>query len=42
MKPQRIGDFRVDRVLESEGPYFALDFLLRAPRPISSPPTPIG
>jgi len=28
MKPQQIGDFRVDRVLESEGPYFALDFLL--------------
>jgi len=28
MQPQRIGSFRVDRVLESEGPYFALDFLL--------------
>jgi glyoxylase-like metal-dependent hydrolase (beta-lactamase superfamily II) len=28
MKPQRIGDFRVDRVVEHEGPYFALDFLL--------------
>jgi glyoxylase-like metal-dependent hydrolase (beta-lactamase superfamily II) len=28
MKPQQIGAFRVDRVLESEGPYFALDFLL--------------
>ena len=28
MKPQQIGDFRVDRVLESESPYFALDFLL--------------
>lgn len=28
MKPQQIGAFRVDRVLESESPYFALDFLL--------------
>lgn len=28
MRTQRIGNFRVDRVLESEGPYFALDFLL--------------
>lgn len=28
MKTQQIGAFRVDRVLESEGPYFALDFLL--------------
>ncbi len=28
MKPQRIGSFRVDRVLEHEGPFFALDFLL--------------
>lgn len=28
MQTQRIGDFSVDRVLESEGPYFALDFLL--------------
>lgn len=28
MKPQQIGNFRVDRVLESEGPYFDLDFLL--------------
>lgn len=28
MKQQQIGDFRVDRVLESESPYFALDFLL--------------
>jgi glyoxylase-like metal-dependent hydrolase (beta-lactamase superfamily II) len=28
MKPQQIGSFRVDRVLEFEGPFFALDFLL--------------
>src|SRR5574338_1158669 len=28
MKPLAIGSFRVDRVLENEGPYFALDFLL--------------
>lgn len=28
MRPQQIGNFRVDRVLESEGPFFALDFLL--------------
>ena len=28
MKPQQIGAFRVDRVLESDSPYFALDFLL--------------
>ena len=28
MQPQPIGNFRVDRVLESEGPYFKLDFLL--------------
>ncbi|HEY7609727.1 MAG TPA: MBL fold metallo-hydrolase [Alphaproteobacteria bacterium] len=28
MKPLSVGSFRVDRVLENEGPYFALDFLL--------------
>ncbi len=28
MKPQQIGDFRVDRVLENEAPYFELNFLL--------------
>jgi glyoxylase-like metal-dependent hydrolase (beta-lactamase superfamily II) len=33
MKPQQIGDFRVDRVLESESPYFALDFLLPGASP---------
>lgn len=28
MQPQQIGNFRVDRVLESEAPYFKLEFLL--------------
>jgi glyoxylase-like metal-dependent hydrolase (beta-lactamase superfamily II) len=28
VKTQQIGAFRVDRVLETEGPYFAVDFLL--------------
>ena len=28
MKPQQIGAFRVDRVLENEGPYCALDYLV--------------
>jgi glyoxylase-like metal-dependent hydrolase (beta-lactamase superfamily II) len=28
MQTQQIGRFRVDRVVETEGPYFALDFLL--------------
>ncbi len=28
MVPQQLGDFRIDRVVEGEGPYFALDFLV--------------
>ena len=33
MKPQQIGSFRVDRVLEFEAPFFALDFLLPGATP---------
>jgi glyoxylase-like metal-dependent hydrolase (beta-lactamase superfamily II) len=33
MKPQAIGDIRIDRVLESEGPYFELGFLLPGAQP---------
>jgi glyoxylase-like metal-dependent hydrolase (beta-lactamase superfamily II) len=33
MKPQKIGDFRVDRVLEFEAPYFKIDFLLPGASP---------
>jgi glyoxylase-like metal-dependent hydrolase (beta-lactamase superfamily II) len=33
MRTQEIGRFRVDRVVESEGPYFRLDFLLPAVAP---------
>lgn len=33
MKPQAIGDIRIDRVLESEGPYFDLGFLLPGAQP---------
>jgi glyoxylase-like metal-dependent hydrolase (beta-lactamase superfamily II) len=33
MKPQQIGSFRVDRVLEHEGPFFALNHLLPSASP---------